>query len=81
MEYGLLKYKLRDFNLQALSEKARKFLRDVDIVSYDSNENIFYVLLPATPADKLSIVDERIKAKLEYEIDNDAYPISQTQES
>ncbi|AFS79506.1 hypothetical protein Curi_c25110 [Gottschalkia acidurici 9a] len=66
MEYGLLKYRVEDLQLEDVNEKMKKILRDVDIIGYDKLKKVIYILLPATPEDKLKIVEERILSKVSY---------------
>lgn len=48
MVYGLLKLKKGEFKLGNLDKKLNKLIRDVDIVAYDKQEDIIYLLFPAT---------------------------------
>lgn len=69
MEYGLLKYKVNNMSLEVVDERMKKFLRTVDVFSYDSENELLYILLPATPISMLSIIEERIFKHLEYEVE------------
>ena len=60
MDFGLLKYKVFDLSLQSINDKATKSLRSVDIISYDINNKILFILVPATAKENLYIVEDRI---------------------
>ncbi|MCK4261059.1 MAG: GAF domain-containing protein, partial [Halanaerobiales bacterium] len=68
MDFGLLKFKINNINLEVINERMQRFLRTVDVVSYDLDQKILYVLLPATPAEKLDIIEERILNSLDSEL-------------
>ena len=60
MDFCLLKYRVRKLTLDVIGERMYSVLRSVDVISYDRKSMIIYVLLPATPKDKLYLVDKRI---------------------
>ncbi len=60
MEFGFLKYKVSNLNVQSINERAMKSIRSVDIISYDITNKTLYVLVPATPKNNLFIVEDRI---------------------
>ncbi len=60
MEFGLIKYKVKNLNTHAISERATQSIRSVDIVSYDVTSKILSILVPATPKENLFIVENRI---------------------
>ncbi len=64
LEFGLLQYRIKNLDLNTIDERMGKFLRSVDVVGYDAVQKRLYLLLPATPKDKLYIVEERISNQL-----------------
>lgn len=61
MGYCLLKYHTRGLNIKEIDQQFHKFLRSVDVVSYDLEKGIVSIILPATPEENLHLVDKRIK--------------------
>lgn len=60
MEFGVLKYKVKNLSVESINERATKSLRSVDIISYDITNNILFILVPATSKGNLYIVEDRI---------------------
>lgn len=60
MEFGYLKYRVKGMDIGAIDEGMGKLLRTVDVVGYDPAQDTVYVLLPATPGDKLPMIEKRI---------------------
>lgn len=60
MEFGVLKYKVKNLSVGSINERATKALRSVDITSYDLTNKILFILVPATSKENLYIVEERI---------------------
>ncbi|MGB3367384.1 MAG: GAF domain-containing protein [Acidaminobacteraceae bacterium] len=64
LEYLYLTYKSKERSLEVINEKVSSFLRTLDVVSYEPIGNKIYFLLPATPLNKKSIIEDRLFSKL-----------------
>lgn len=62
LEYLYIKFKL-DITIDDLDKRVAKKFREVDIISYDVENMIVHILLPATLLDNLEIIEQKI-AKL-----------------
>ncbi len=64
LDFGLLQYRIKNLDFNFIDERIGKVLRSVDIVAVDPVQKKLFVLLPATPKDKLFIIEERISNQL-----------------
>lgn len=65
MEFCLLNFILEQHEEpRSLSEVLSGYLRSVDVVGYDEQRGVLYILLPATPKNDLIVVEQRILSKM-----------------
>ncbi|MBM7624817.1 GAF domain-containing protein [Sporohalobacter salinus] len=69
MEYSLLKFKNKALALVDIDRKFQQLVRGVDVISYDQQQDIIYVLLPATPRKFIPKIEDRILAVFNEEVE------------
>jgi len=68
LEYLYLVYKLNDTEFEIVHTALSKFLRSVDVFSYESTHHLIHLLLPATPPSAFNMINERILRNLDYNV-------------
>ncbi len=68
LEFLHLKYRLTQTEFEEIHESLAKFLRSVDVFSYEVNSNMIHILLPATPPSAFSMINERVLKNLDYKV-------------
>jgi hypothetical protein len=68
MEFGLLKYKVENLSVNSINEKAIKSLHSEDVIGYDTDNKILYILIPATTKEKIYIVEDKLSKNFEGNI-------------
>ncbi len=68
LQYLYLVYHLNDVEFEEVHTALSKFLRSVDVFSYDSSRHIIHLLLPATPPSAFKMINERILKNLDYKV-------------
>lgn len=64
MEFGLLQYRAVNMIPESIAEYTGKLFRSVDVVGFNPENEIVYILLPATPQENLYLIEERIASQL-----------------
>lgn len=68
LEFLHLRYNLNESKFEDLQESLTRFLRSVDVFSYEIDTNIVHILLPATPPAAFEMINERVMMNLEYNV-------------
>lgn len=69
LKYALLSLRKGTYTIADFYKKISKSIRDVDAIGYNQEENIIHILLPATPAEMVPKVEERILAAFDYKLE------------
>lgn len=69
LEYCLLAYKRNEIDLNILDINFRQILRKTDVIGYDDENDIVYVLLPATKTKNLDLINEKILNIFNYKLE------------
>ena len=68
LEFLHLKYRLTETEFEEIHASLAKFLRSVDVFSYEMGNNMIHILLPATPPSAFSMINERVMKNLDYKV-------------
>lgn len=64
MEFGFLQYRAKNMDPESIDGYTRKIFRSVDVVGFNPDNEMVYILLPATPQENLYLIEERIASRL-----------------
>ncbi|MFZ5944799.1 MAG: GAF domain-containing protein [Bacillota bacterium] len=64
LDFVYLQYKLNNYSTFDVIEKISRLFRTVDVLSFDENNGILHILLPATSLDNLPIISARVLSKI-----------------
>lgn len=68
LDFLHLKYQLTQAEFDDIHEALARFLRSVDVFSYEVNANAIHILLPATPPSAFDMINERVMKNLDYRV-------------
>jgi hypothetical protein len=67
--YGLINVKKGEYNLIEFDAKLSGLIRQVDVVGYDQETDVIHILLPITPREAVTGIEERIFGGFGYQLE------------